>query len=272
MALNKMRRSSVVLPFGPGSLHNLRNGIAVITAGLDHWYESNDGAKADDFEEFRISEWRLQKQLGVDYFQLPPEFRRPAKGAKTKNALLTIPVFRFPCWYVCSRCGAMEEHELTRSAFVNCARCQEKGKRVRMAQIRFIAVCDHGHVQDFPWREWVHRSSAPLCNLPLAYKSSGASGLGSIRIACACGVSRTLENVFAADPDGSGSYLSRNLEGSGTTGTPFVCPGRRPWLGDNTGAGCGRPLRGALRSGTNVYYGEVRSAIFIPAGGTRPNA
>lgn len=260
MKLNPIRRGQLITPFGPGALHVLRNGISVITAGLDHWFETNDGTKIQDVDtvEFRIDEWRLSRELNVDFFMAPPEYRIPSKSGDSKNMLLKIPVLRFPAWYVCPKCGVMKKDVLHCAGYVSCTDC-----RRRMIQVRFIAMCDQGHVQDFPWLEWVHRSTAPSCNGPLKYTASGGGSLSSIKISClACGENRTLENVTTADPTGQSTYLSSNLLRE--TETDYLCKGATPWLGTENGGGCNRPIRAALRSATNVYYSDIKSSIYLP--------
>jgi hypothetical protein len=42
-----------------------------------------------------------------------------------------------------------------------------------MFQVPFVAMCDAGHIQDFPWCEWVHKSARPDCKGPLRLKSTG---------------------------------------------------------------------------------------------------
>ena len=41
-------------------------------------------------------------------------------------------------------------------------------------------------------------------------------------------------------------------------------PGHRPWLGTEQGEGCGRPLRGTLRSAANVYFAQIHNSIYLP--------
>jgi hypothetical protein len=264
--LNRIRRGQFITPFGPGALHVLRNGISVITAGLDHWYETSAGVRVGGQElvEFRIEEWRLQRELNVDYFMIPPEFRIPGQGPEIRNALLKIPVLRFPKWYSCPQCGRMKEENLEYSGYVSCTICKR-----RMTQVRFIAMCDNGHIQDFPWTEWVHRSASPLCLGPLRYSASGGGSLHSIKITClSCLKERTLENVTGSSK--STTYLSSNLlnpEGnreSGEAGTSYLCRGRMPWHGKDKDTECNLPIRAALRNATNVYYADIKSSIYLP--------
>src|SRR4051812_1953833 len=86
MSLNTIRRGQLIAPFGPGALIVLRNGVSVINAGLDHWFCTNDdfeGADTDR-EEYKLREWRLERELKVDYFMLPPDHRFPPRHSTTR--------------------------------------------------------------------------------------------------------------------------------------------------------------------------------------------
>ena len=272
MSLNLVRRAQLIAPFGPGALIVLRNGVSVINGGLDHWYCTNadsEGADADR-QEYKLREWRLERELKVDYFMLPPDHRFPPRHstAKIRNANLTVPTLRFPTWNVCRFCNRMHRVQLSHSGHVFCPECEEtKRKRYRMSQVRFIAVCSDGHIQDFPWLEWVHRSATPSCPGPLKFESRGGSSLNAIRIRCTtCKRDRGLGGIM--QETAAGSTLSNTLEssdGQENAHSPYLCRGMKPWLGEETGCGCQRPLLGALRSATNVHFGEIQSAIYLPA-------
>ena len=75
------------------------------------------------------------------------------------------------------------------------------------------------------------------------------------------GPERTLAGITNASPDGNDTDLSRLLDRSKA---PYLCPGRRPWLGTDKGEGCGRPLRGTLRSAANVYFAQIHTSIYLP--------
>ncbi len=70
---------------------------------------------------------------------------------------------------------------------------------------------------------------------------------------------RSLGDITGADNEGT--YLTRRLDESGTR---YSCTGQKPWLGPDAAEGCGADLRGALRNAMNVYYAQVRSAIYLP--------
>ena len=92
MSLNSVRRSQLIAPFGVGALQVTRGGVSVICCGLDHWYKREYGTNTDiDVDEFKVEEWRLQRELGVQHFRLPPDFRSRRRGEYTPNTELTVP-------------------------------------------------------------------------------------------------------------------------------------------------------------------------------------
>src|SRR5690349_21546689 len=107
-----VRRSQMIAPFGVGAMLVAPDGVSMIACGLDHWYERESGELARP-EEFCFHEWRLEAELGVDGFRLPPDFRRPTGGAPTPNAFLSMPFLRFPLWHVCPRCSRLDRRGLT---------------------------------------------------------------------------------------------------------------------------------------------------------------
>ncbi len=289
MRRRPIRRAQLIAPFGPGAMIVAPDGTSLIAAGLDHWFEhpSKDDHREIDPGEFRFGEWRLERKLGVDHFREPPDYREapmlPGQQVPP-NVGLTIPYLRFPEWHSCPKCSRLERFPSTMKDPPRCSACGAKAeakgyKPPRMVQVRFIALCEDGHIQDFPWREWVHKDARPTCGLPMKLRAGASTSLGAVRITCDCGVSRNLERITEADPpissrsNGDGedgddparpsTHLTRAL----APGHPYLCQGRRPWLGeDGMEGGCPRSLRGALRGATNVYYAATRSAIYMPRG------
>lgn len=260
-----VRRGQLIAPFGPGAMLVLPDGTSVICAGLDHWFKREAGDAANiDRREFQLDEWRLAGRLGVPSFYLPPDYRRTRPGDVPTNAYLTIPFLRFPQWHYCPTCGRMQKLPLVTRGRVRCPECQAKGWPRVFVQVPFVAMCDAGHLQDFPWLEWVYRSSTPPQNgATLRLLSTGGMTLAGQKLRVDGGSERTLAGITNANPDGSETELSRTLDASGAR---FLCPGSRPWLGTEAGEGCGRPLRGTLRSAANVYFAQIQSSIYLPRG------
>lgn len=263
MGSRQIRLGQLIAPFGPGSLYTDRYGIPYLVAGLDHWFMEVDRTTGrllpcSDPGEFEIFEPRLAALLRVDRFRRPPDYRRPAKGQESPpNTKLTIPALRFPRWYRNTRTGLMRRFSLdTRST-------GQPSDGGRWQPVRFISVCSHGHISDFPWKEWIG------CSCPddgeLVLTDRGGSELSSITVRC------------EACPPGSEGNRGRNLAGTTTKPKPDTnektefekagirCSSERLWLGDGArDTLCAGPLVGALINQTNLYFPRTASAISIP--------
>ncbi len=273
MSPRPVRRTQAISPFGVGAMIDFPGPESLIHCGLDSWPISEND---HNHEEFKITdELRLAHRLGVDYFVQPPDFRYPSFRQDTNepNLNLKLPFLRFPMWHVCPRCGRMFKSALhDRSApFCDGPIASGSGKgqshrRRKTIQVRFIAACMHGHLQDFPWWEWVYQSSHPIVeNRRLRMNTSGSSSLAGVRIDCEENndairvvAKRTLTGAFTYDP-GVPSALSR---------IGVQCQGHNPALGipssTQQAPGCGQHLYTLLRGGSNVYFPHVMSSIYIP--------
>lgn len=259
MTSGTIRRAQLISPFGVGAMTVLVDGTSVLAAGLDHWFEG-DNVQAS---EFRIEEWRLQKRLRVNHFRMPPHYQQPRRGmTNPMNVGLTVPFLRFPTWSFCPYCKRMSRQPL---AFHGKAHCPDPGhgtiknrRGPAMAQVPFVVVCERGHMDDFPWSEWVHHSVNPSCGGALRLRSRGGGSLAGQVISCdGCKKSRSLEGVMTAT--GETTTLTSQLERGGE----YSCQGWRPWFG-NSAERCGQPLRGTLRGASNVYFPLVESSIYLP--------
>lgn len=259
-----VRRSQLIAPFGVGAMSILQDGVSVISCGLDHWYrrEGLDDQGDLDEEEYQFHEWRLERILGVDHFRLPPDFRKRQKGDDSKNCNLTIPHLRFPEWHFCPGCHLLTRVSATHAGWCSCSQCELKAqKKVPLLQVPFVAMCKQGHIQDFPWREWVHSTPSPICMKPIRLIATGGASLASQVVSCGCGAKRTLFKITEHSEDGS--YLSSHLS---EDSPDYLCQGHMPWLGKQVYEKCGSALKGTLRSASNVYFAQVHSAVFIPRG------
>lgn len=281
-----LRRSQLIAPFGVGAIHILKGSKAVITAGLDYWYvDPSNHSKRAAPEQIRIlridDEPRLMERFGVSHFRQPP-------GPETdlpNYSNLEIPLFRFPTWYHCPRCHQMDQRSLSHQKNARCCNRNCTGfERENLRQVSFAAACDHGHLQDFPWREWLHREELPICDGNLSYRAGGSGSLNDITISCdGCKKRRSLAGIMSGSlPDSESSdsekkngwsvltnSLLKKQEDGDTTGSSahkFYCEGGRVWLGEAKGQSCNRPLRGILINATNGHYAKVNSALWIPPG------
>lgn len=290
MANKSIRSSQILSPFGIGQIVNFPQEVSLMVCGLNQWDEVIEQRKIqaghDKIDEIslRIIEPRLQKLLGVDYFVKP--FVYTTSGSK--NQKLTIPAVRFPRWHHCtnSKCGAMREVELTLAdKKVECSACSVSGKpKFKMIPVRFIAACSDGHIQDVPFKEWVHDGYIPNDNKNhnLSYHSlSGAGDLGSILLKCSCGKKRTLAGLMNVKKNesvvfdsalariglGDNEFVNIDVNADNRNATGQYCKGHQPWLGVegvNGVESCGQHLQVLIRGGSNVHYADIISALYLP--------
>jgi hypothetical protein len=130
---------------------------------------------------------------------------------------------------------------------------------VDLVPSRFVVACEAGHLDEFPYWQWVHRSTDPgsrssaRCGGKLRMRTSGrTSSLRSIIISCTCGK--------VPEVSMEGSFRRKALKDLGLT-----CRGTRPWLGSSVPAEeCGRLLRTLQRGSSSVWQPVVKSALSIP--------
>ena len=259
-----LRRAQLISPFGVGAMVTAPGGVSMIVAGLDTWYEANEHDNAViDYKEFREHEWRLERVLGVDHFRLPPDYRRRFNEAQgSQNEGLLIPAYRFPRWHFCPECHQLTErsaYERGRAGRIECVKCKANNKRRQLYQVPFVAMCAEGHIQDFPWREWVHRTAKPTCKRQMYLRSTGSATLAGQVVRCECGKHRRLAGITRQS--GDTTTLSTSLIDGDEL---YLCRGRMPWIDAEENENCSAHLRGSLRSASNVYYAQVRSAIYLP--------
>lgn len=267
-----IRRAQIISPFGIGAMVPFPGDESLMPAGLDAWPRAAEECPPDS--GWKIVEERLQARLRVTHFRQPPDYREPGESYAPESR---IACFRFPRWHYCPHCGGMEFIPLGAPKQEKCKgreypqqSCHTRPEKRRpwLIPVRFVSICDVGHIEDFPFIEWVHRQSPaqPDCRLRLRAGRSSA-GLAGITIKCSCGQSRTMADAFRWDDQQNSGALSQ---------IKCSCQGLRPWLGetapDRRGGGqvsptvqaCGLPLRVVQRGASNVYFPHVVSAIYLP--------
>lgn len=225
--------------FGPGSVVDLPDD-SVMPMGLEHWPPAKDRDK--------IEEPRLQEALGVAYFRSPPPWSEYSSDRGEK-----IPVRKFPRTHFCPECNLLTRNYddmYLREDHVKCPECGD----VRMTPARFIAACEAGHAEDFPFHRWLHRGEVPDdCwgrDLHLEHQGE-TTGLRDLLVVCEeCGEARTM----------AGSFGEEALLSVGAT-----CDGLHLWSEWGYGGeACDEPLRTMQRGASNFYFPETRSSISIP--------
>ncbi|MGX1542849.1 DrmB family protein [Streptomyces adustus] len=237
-----VRRAQAITTYGVGSLIAVDQESFVVS-GLDG---ADESWSAD--ESPRIHERRLARLLDVDYFRLPP-----ASDDGSKDGLR---VRRFPLMHSCPECTELQRHRdfnppAGRSV---CGTCE-----VDLVPSRFVVACEAGHLGEFPYWQWVHRSkergatATGQCGGKLRLRTSGrTASLRSILVSCTCGQ--------APEVSMEGSFRRNALKDLG-----LKCRGTRPWLGASAIASdCGLLLRTLQRGSSSVWQPVLKSALSIP--------
>ena len=170
-----VRRGQLIAPFGVGSMNDFRNDEALMCAGLDNWFRSPPDST------LTITEERLAARLGCAFFVKPPEYSDAEGGSKYK-----IPHLRFPLWHYCPRCFRMQKTTLFGGQPV-CTEptCSKSRIGRRMIPVRIVAVCENGHIEDFPFRQWIRCTCASDHDSKLFFKAGrSAASLAGIKIEC----------------------------------------------------------------------------------------
>jgi len=260
--LGDVRRSQIIITHGPGSIVDFRAGgyggagISVVAAGLEEWDKWAPPPGLGHPQT--VFEPRLQQKLGVDGFRLPPVAPQVAPHVYSKRAGKLVGV-RFPRWLQCPQCHLIRQSrgwsEDPGDPALYCADCSEKAggrNRVHVVPVRFIVVCDRGHLDEFPWDFWVkHQENCPQPpkrpRRELVLEGGATAGLAGLILTClGCGARRSMEGCF------------------GPNAIPPRCHGRRPWLGIDADEQCPAEPRVVQRGASNIYFSVVESALDIP--------
>ncbi|HVT15236.1 MAG TPA: DUF1998 domain-containing protein [Thermoanaerobaculia bacterium] len=258
--VGELRPSQLLTTFGVGSLIDLPN-LSVLVMGLEDWQATH----AIEIGESRLLR-SVQRALGSQVAKLLTPPRGPEVVGRVnwfdEGHQIGVPVAPFPRWMVCSKCRllapissgffnpqqpAYRPHQ-TRYVHTN---CPKPGKPPTVVPARFLMACEKGHLDDFPWVEYVHRGQAG-CMGPLELYEVGASGEASdIEVHCrTCDKKRRMAEAFGKDNQ-------ENLP---------ACGGRRPHLRDRQNGGCDVPhMRAMLQGASGLWYSVMLSVLSVPA-------
>jgi hypothetical protein len=247
-SIGDVRPSQVITTYGPGAIVDLQT-ISVIVAGIDDWPIE---------DAIPISEERLQQALGVKRFYAAI----PAEGDESFK-LGTVPTYIFPRYQVCPICDTLSEfngkdtchvkyNEKERELVCTAPGCKGIGRRAAPTNpAPFVTACLSGHLDDLPWRRYLHRGD-DSCRKRMQLYSVGRTGtVADLRVKCACGKDRSVADAFG----------EKKKEALGD------CTRRRPWLGtelyDRGKCEHSDTLVAMQRGATNAWFPLVKSALRV---------
>lgn len=240
-----VRAAQAVLQYGVGAMVDFADQT-LVTAAPETWSITR-----------KIYDERFAKALGVDYFVLP----------------LSVSYTRFPEWYFCPKCREFKTIDEWIEQWKNIAETNKVLRRKRendnylvknmqcpnchqdLVVSRIVTVCENGHLNDFPWREWVHKKAKRECtqsNATLKFKTgaSGTEGLEGLSIECSCGARTTLSGAFDVD-------TFEKLEDC-----IFRCKGNHPF--NHKKEKCYEFPRTVQRGASSVYFPLIYTSLVIP--------
>lgn len=260
--VGELRPSQLVFTFGIGALVDLPH-LSVLVCGLDDW----DTSRMKEITEERLLR-AVRDQLGpqVQSLRLPPAQDLDFIDRLGEESRIGAPVVTFPRWMRCTRCDLLapigsELFEIRpnpmrpdRVQWVhrNC----NKAARPPVVPARFLVACERGHLDDFPWKEFVHHGPSS-CNDTLRLKTLDISGGPSDLVVWCdeCSAKRSMAEAFG---------MRRARSGSDGDETPFACTGRRPHLRDRDPGGCDRRAVPILAGASNLWFPIVLSTLYLP--------
>jgi hypothetical protein len=257
--IGSARPSHLVTTAGVGAVVDLP-GLSAVVRGTDAWQLE----RAEVIEEPRLLE-RVRAALGpqVRALRASPHDPQDNDDPWTRTG---VPVAPFPRWVRCPRChrlgpldppGQFElvhrsgrRPDLAKWVHSTCTQ-QTQVRDVRKrgcVPARFLVVCERGHLDEFPYVDFVHRGREQPCHGPRLTMRDSSSTLGPrVTVSCLeCSASRSIADASGKD---------------GWERLP-ACRGRHPHL--QRFEPCGRPLRLIVLGASNLWFSVTASALHLP--------
>lgn len=256
-----IRPTQLMHTYGVGAIVDLPR-ISVIVAGLEDW--PTQPPEVRPIIEDRLLQAVRYTHPDVTRLLAPPVDRSEGLPVDPfeSEARIGVPVAPFPRWMVCPECRLLaplksklfelkpDPYYPERTAYRHVGCNQSRGRKSpEVIPARFMVACEKGHLDDFPWIEFVHRGH--ICDRPLLRLiERGPSGEArDLEVSCeTCGAKRRLAQAF------------------GPTNREKMpdCRGRRPHLRDYDPEGCEYKMRPIILGASNAWFPAVQSSIAIP--------
>lgn len=237
----KIRQSQTLTPFGVGAIFDFRGESFVAT---DTW---RWGRRGDP-----VQSARLCQALGVQALRSAPVVDSSLWAPPT----LGIPYYRFPTWLFCQNCRNMLRWKLSHEQDGKAPICPTCPGKKQLVPMRWVVICENGHLGDVDWRRWAHSRAAVddgKCEQERlvfeALPGLGAGGLDTLEVRCrTCSARRNLMGITSKEV----------VKALGK------CPGRQPWQRWEDDCDCTAIPRAVQRGASNVWFPKVHSSIEVP--------
>lgn len=283
--VGSQRPTSLLYTHGPGAIVDLPH-FTVMPSGYDFWDRiwNRRAGEPPTIHAPRLLD-TARTFLGHQVKELRPYPRQAKKQLMSRDGDdLGVPARVFPQMLRCTGCddlrplshfdydnSAFYRPDLARFEHVGCsgrrrnpdgtsipARQVERsarGQKIRRSPAipaRYLLVCPDGHLDEFPYSEWVHRggSCKPGIEVPALKMLIGPGGKGAnATILCeSCDQKRSM------------------VEAQGQAGQAKLprCRGRHPHLEGFEEKGCSHQPRVMLVGAANLWFGVTQSVIVMP--------
>ena len=197
MSKNVLRRSQLLSTYGPGALVDLPDD-AVIVSSIDNWHYDLNAVPVVD--EPRLAA-KLERRFSPGK---TPALRLPPVQESDIAPKTGVRAFVFPNWFVVQNpikaAGGVVRRRLVHRKQLDGKKYRDPdvGKKLSVVPMRFVQACPKGHIDDIPWRSFVHQGQECGRADSLWVEESTTSGaLSDIQIVCDCGKHRKISDVYA---------------------------------------------------------------------------
>lgn len=269
--IGSLRPTALMYTSGVGATADLPH-LSVLILGLERWEQQYSKMGAIP----RIVEPRLlnavKRQLGPSVSELRRAPWAQEEGGQDLALSLGVPTTLFPQWLRCTGCNLLSRAEWNEFTYENKRKhrpdqaryfhksCRGKGGGAAKAfdrpvvPARFLTTCIDGHLDEFPYLEWVHKAVGQESKclsgvaIPKLEMSETQSNTGpSVRIKClACGAIRMMSEATGQ---------------KGESKLPF-CRGHHPHLG--VYERCEQGTRLMLLGAANQWFPSNISLLVMP--------
>jgi hypothetical protein len=253
-----VRPSQLMYAFGIGAIVDLPN-FSVLVGGLDDW---DEGKQAIITEDRLLAAVRSEPGLETVRELRSAPWEPETRSAFDSWAFTGVPVTPFPRWLRCSRCAYLgpidsglfeletSPYRPDRARYVH-RNCSGRGRAPTAVPARFVVACSRGHLDEFPWVEFVHKD-APCSGNPILEALDLGTGSRSTDVMIRC---RTCQQKgFMAQAFGEGAEQVLPL-----------CRARSPQLRRFDATSCPEQTTAMLLGASNAWFAVTRTVLSIPA-------
>jgi len=260
--VGELSPSQLLYTYGVGAIVDLPH-LSAIVGGLDDWPVNPQYVR--EIHEERLL-YAIRAELGKQVQRLLSLPVVPDEGGRAnpfdQEVQIGVPVSAFPQWMVCPSCQTLAHTssnlfelkvdyyhpDRTHYEHTNCQRASHP----TVLPARFLVCCENGHLDDFPWVEYVHDfDTTKYDHTELTLSEYGPSGEArDLYVTCnICDARRQLADAF-------GKENRKKMP---------MCKGRRPHLHDYDSTECEYHVRAILLGASNIWFPYVFNTISIPS-------